>query len=83
MIDVLGKILVEVRDDSAVAAITSRVRGEEFKKGDVPPMVVIRTFPTRRSPDLPYAQHQFLIQCYGADFPQAQRLDGRGVRRAA
>ena len=76
MIDVLGKILVEIRDDSAVAAITSRVRGEEFKKGDVPPMLVIRTFPTRRSARLPYAEHQFLIQCYGTDFPQAKELMG-------
>lgn len=76
MIDVLGKILVEVRDDAAVAAITDRVRGEEPKKGDAPPMVIIRTFPIRRTPRLPHARHQFLIQCYGKDFPQARALMG-------
>lgn len=76
MIDVLGKILVEVRDDPTVAAITTRVRGEEIKKGDIPPMVIIRTFPIVRSADLPYARHQFLIQCFGKDFPQARELMG-------
>lgn len=74
MIDVIGKIIVEIRDDADVADITTRVRGEELLKGDIPPLVLVRTMPIRRHPQLPHARHQFMILTYGKDPRQALDL---------
>lgn len=77
MTDPLGKLLTEVRDFPAVAAITSRVRGEELAQGDKPPLVIIRTFPTSRlagAPRLPVLRHGFAILCYGTSPKQATQL---------
>lgn len=76
MVDPLGKLLTEIRDFPAVAAITSRIRGEEPAQGDVPPMVLIRTFPIRREARLPMARHQFMILCYGSTPRNAAILRG-------
>lgn len=76
MTDPLGKLLTEIRDDATVAAITHRVRGEEPRQGDVPPLVIIRTFPIVRNSRVPIGRYQYLIQCYGADPPATAQLRG-------
>lgn len=46
MIDPTGRVVVLIRDDAAVAAITPRVRGGEKAPADAPPFVVVRRSPT-------------------------------------
>lgn len=75
IVDPLGKLLTEIRDFPAVAAITTRVRGEELASGDAPPVVLIRSFPTTRlDPRLPLLRHGFAILCYGTTPKQATTL---------
>lgn len=50
MIDPLGLVLTAIRDDPAVAAITTRVRGGELATDDGPPAVVLRRLGTTRAP---------------------------------
>jgi hypothetical protein len=76
MIDPLGKLLTEIRDDPDVSAITNRIRGEEAAQGDEPPLVIIRTFPITRNKRLPVGRYQYLVQCYGSSFKQASQLRG-------
>jgi hypothetical protein len=74
MVDPLGLLLTGIRDDATVAAITSRVRGEEPAKDDKPPMVIIRTFPINRDKRLPIGRFQYFIQTYGTSYLQAAQL---------
>lgn len=76
MVDPLGFVLTTIRDDAAVAALTTRIRGEEPAQGDQPPMVIIRTFPITRQQRLPLARHQYMILCYGTSPRQAAQLRG-------
>ncbi len=79
MIDPTGKLLIEIRSDATVAAITTRVRAGEAAQGDAPPFVVIRRFPItpfRRAWFVPVAHYQYLIQCYGTTPQQAAQLAG-------
>ena len=79
MKDPTGKLLVEIRDDATVAAITTRIRAGEPAQGDVPPFVVIRRFPItpfRRALFVPVAHYQYLIGCYGITPQQASQLAG-------
>jgi hypothetical protein len=76
MIDPLGKLLTEIRDDEAVSDITTRIRGEEPAQGDAPPMVVITTFPIVRENRLPLARYQYIIRCYGSSLQQTAQLRG-------
>lgn len=76
-VDPLGKLLTEIRDFPSVAAITSRIRGEELAQGDVPPLVIIRSFPTSRLTGalrIPILRHGFAILCYGTTPKQATQL---------
>lgn len=74
-VDPLGKILTEIRDDDDVAAITTRIRGEELAQGDVPPCVIIRSFPTTRLDSrLPVLRHGYAILCYGSSPKQTTEL---------
>jgi hypothetical protein len=72
--DPLGLLLTSIRDDSAVSAITTRVRAEEWATDDKPPAVIIRTFPITRDKRLPIGRFQYLIQTYGSSFQQASQL---------
>lgn len=79
MKDPTGKLLTEIRDDAAVAAITTRIRAGEYAQGDVPPFVIIRRFPItpfRRAWFVPVAHFQYLIQCYATTPQQASQLAG-------
>ena len=75
IVDPMGKLLTEIRDFAGVAAITSRVRGEELAKDDKPPLVIIRSFPTvRLDPRIPLLRHGYAILCYGRTPKQATQL---------
>lgn len=75
MIDPLGRILTEIRDWPAVAAITTRVRGEEMAQGDKPPLVIIRSFPTTRlGPRIPVLRHGYAVLCFGSSPKQTTEL---------
>ncbi|HSM18703.1 MAG TPA: hypothetical protein VK845_17080, partial [Gemmatimonadales bacterium] len=76
MIDPLGRLLTEIRSDATVAAITTRIRGEEIQAGDEPPFVIIRTFPIVREPRLPHARYQYMILCYGTGPQSTATLRG-------
>lgn len=86
MTDPMGRIIVELREDDAVSAITSTIRGGEpaFTQAsagakviaDQPPFVLIRRFPIRRHPRLPIARYQFVILNYGKTPQQAAQLYG-------
>ncbi|HET7664603.1 MAG TPA: hypothetical protein VFK56_00660 [Mycobacterium sp.] len=74
MVDPLGFLLTSIRDDPTVAAITTRIRGEEPAQSDEPPLVLIRTFPITRDRRLPIGRYQYLIQTYGTSYKQAAQL---------
>lgn len=76
MIDPLGYLLTTIRDDTDVASITTRIRGEEMAQGDAPPFVIIRGFPIRREQHLPVARYQYMILCFGRTHKEAAQLRG-------
>jgi hypothetical protein len=83
VIDLTGRVLVEIRDYAPVAAITPRVRGGEPAKGDVPPMVILvragRTrsvFAIRSSARIGLQDGRWYARCYGATAQQAAQLSG-------
>lgn len=95
-VDLLGKVLTEVRDWPAVAAITTRVRGGEFAPGDAPPCVVIRKLandlaPFGRGYRAGLQRPLFSVQAYGNSYLQAGQLAAaitdaihlRGPRKAS
>lgn len=82
MIDPLGRILTEIRDDAAVAAITTRIRGGEPAPGDAKgpgewvPFVVLVRLGTLRERGLPMQEVRIAARCYGTTFQQAAALAG-------
>ena len=80
MIDPLGKLLTEIRDDPAVAALTTRVRGGEFAPGDaaVPfkRVVVLVRLGTTRAKRAPVQEVRIGLRCYGSTFADAAALYG-------
>ena len=70
MTSILGKIIVELRSDAAVAAIAgARVFGRtppEGEPGYVAPYVLVRRLgPIRRFPRAPYYTGRLLVDCVG------------------
>jgi hypothetical protein len=82
MQDLTGPIVLLVRDNPAVAAITPRVRGGELAAGDAAPAVVIVGASNTRSPFGPGKGRlglqgpRFYANCYGATYQQATQLAG-------
>lgn len=80
--DLTGPLIVTVRDDAGVAAITPRVRGGELAPGDVAPAVVIIRASNSRAPfgrgtaRLGLQQPRFYATCYGTNFIQLEQLMG-------
>ena len=73
MLDPLGKLLTELRDDSDVDnLVNGRVRGFEPAPGDAQPkgayqaFVVISTLDTPRLPRTPLQTARYGVNCYGA-----------------
>jgi hypothetical protein len=82
MYDVLGKLLIELRDDADVAAIVDdRVRGGEPAPGDAigPPyqaFVVLVTLSTPRMMRVPAQMPRIGVNCYGRTAQEAAQLYG-------
>lgn len=83
MIDLTGKLLIELRDDLEVDAIVDgRVRGFEPAPGDIQPkgsykaFVVIVALDTVRMMRSPVQRATFAIRCYGATPQGAMALYG-------
>ena len=80
MIDPLGKLLTEIRDDPAVAALGAIVRGGEFAPGDaaVPfkRVVVLVRLGTTRAKRAPVQEVRIGLRCYGSTFGDAAALYG-------
>lgn len=80
MIDPLGKLLTEIRDHPAVAALTTRVRGGEPAPGDaaVPfgRFIVLVRLGVRRDKRAPVQEVRIAVRCYGPTFGDAAALYG-------
>ncbi len=80
MIDPLGKLLTEIRDDPAVAALTTRVRGGEPAPGDsaVPfgRFVVLVRLGVAREKRAPVQAVRIAVRCYGSTYGDAAALYG-------
>ena len=80
MIDPLGKLLTEIRNNPAVAALTTRVRGGEPAPGDaaVPfgRFVVLVRLGMTREKRAPVQEVRIGLRCYGSTFQDAAALYG-------
>ena len=82
LVDPLGRILTEIRDDPGVAAITSRVRGGEPASGDAlgpgsyVPFVVLSRLGSLRLKRAPIQEVRLVARCYGATAQGAAALAG-------
>jgi len=80
VIDPLGTLLTEIRDDPAVAALTTRVRGGEFAPGDaaVPfrRVVVLVRLGMTRDKRAPVQAVRIAVRCYGSTYQDAAALYG-------
>lgn len=82
MIDPLGKLIIDVRADAGVAAITTRIRGGEPGPDDAKgtdayvPFVVFVRLGTQRHPRLPIQTVRIGFRCYGVTAQQAAQLYG-------
>ena len=80
MIDPLGALLTEIRDDPAVAALTTNVRGGEPAPGDaaVPfgRFVVLVRLGTQRAKRVPVQEVRIAVRCYGSTYRDAAALYG-------
>lgn len=88
MWDPVGRLIDELRDDAAVAAIAGanpstsvpRVRGQEPAPGDAQgaaayrAFVLVRTQALPRHPSVPIQRARHLVQCFGRDWIEADRL---------
>lgn len=80
--DLTGPLVTTIRDNPAVAAITSRVRGGELSPGDTAPAVVVISLGNTRSPFGPGHAHlglqgpRFGINVYATTYPLAAQLAG-------
>jgi hypothetical protein len=83
-LDVLGRVLIEIRDDSGVAAITDRIRGAEpggnlnspdvQPAGKYRPFVVLSQLAGPPSMSVPTADFTIGMRCYGATYQDAATL---------
>lgn len=82
MTDVLGKILTEIRDNVAVQALTTRVRGGEPAPGDAlgagqfQRFVVLTRLGSQRLKRAPIQEVRIVAKCYAATFQAAAELAG-------
>lgn len=82
MNDLLGPVVTTVRDNAAVAAITSRVRGGELAPGDTAPAVVIVSLGNTRSPFGPghsrlgMQQPRIAASTYATSYQASAQLTG-------
>ena len=82
LVDPTGRILTEIRDDAAVAAITTRIRGGEPAAGDAlgpghyQPFVVLVRLASSRLKRAPIQEVRLVARCYGATFQGAAALAG-------
>ena len=83
MLDPLGKVLIELRDDAGVSAIVSdRVRGYEPAPGDAKAagsyqaFVVISHLGTDREYRAPVQRVRYSVRCYGRTSQEAEALYG-------
>jgi len=80
MIDPLGKLLTEIRDFPAVAALEAVVRGGEFAPGDaaVPfrRVVVLVRLGMTRDKRAPVQAVRIAVRCYGSTYQDAAALYG-------
>jgi len=79
--DVLPKLLIEIRDDTAVDSIVDgAVRGAEPAPGDVQgagnyrPFVVLVQLAAPRLPRVPVQTARIVARCYGTSHQQAAQL---------
>jgi hypothetical protein len=82
LVDPLGRILTEIRDDPTVAAITTRIRGGEPAPGDALgagsylPFVVLTRLGGTRLKRAPIQEVRLVAKCYGTSAPNAAILAG-------
>jgi hypothetical protein len=82
LVDPLGRILTEIRDNAAVAALTTRIRGGEPAPGDAlgpgayVPFVVLTRLGSSRLPHAPVQEVRLLAKCYGVTAQGATALAG-------
>ena len=83
LVDPLGKILAEIRDDAAVSALVSdRVRGGEPAPGDAlgaghyQAFVVLSELGHSRLKRAPIQEVRIVAKCYGVTFQGAEELAG-------
>lgn len=81
MIDPTGFLLITIRDDSAVAALTTRVRGGEPAPGDAigPPyqrFIVLSQLGRTREKRVPIQEVRFIAKAYGLTHQDATALAG-------
>lgn len=80
MIDVFGKVLDELRDDTAVAAITTRIRGhmpgpdDAHGAGEYVPFVVVIDLGGRPLTKVPVQFPIVAVRCYGVTPQGAKAL---------
>lgn len=81
--NVLAKVLIELRDDGAVAAIAgNRIRGlepaegDERPKGSYVPFVVVTDLSGPRMLSLPVQRPSIGVRCYGRTASEAAELYG-------
>ena len=82
MIDPMGRILTEIRDNVAVAALTTRVRGGEPAPGDAlapgsyQRFVVLTRLGSQRLKRAPVQEVRIVAKCYAETFAGAAVLAG-------
>ena len=82
LVDPLGVILTEIRDDPGVAALTTRVRGGEpapddaLGAGKYQRFVVLTSLGHARLKRAPIQEVRLLAKCYGTTYQDAQALAG-------
>ncbi len=80
MIDPLGTLLTEIRDNPAVAGMTTRVRGGEPAPGDAATpfqrFVVLVRLGSQRDKRAPMQEVRIAVRCYGSTHQDAAALYG-------
>lgn len=80
MIDPLDKLLTEIRDNAAVAALTTRIRGGEPAPGDAATpfqrFVVLVRLGAQRDRRAPVQEVRIAVRCYGSTYQDAAALYG-------
>ncbi|HSW41754.1 MAG TPA: DUF3168 domain-containing protein [Patescibacteria group bacterium] len=80
MIDPLGTLLTEIRDNAAVAALTTRIRGGEPAPGDAAlpfgRFVVLVRLGSQRHKRAPVQEVRIALRCYGTSYADAAALYG-------